>query len=96
MGTKSKKVAAIVESGGGLADVLPRTSEGDYILADPRSLGGDGTYYTGDMSEDMLWSGELEDAKVMTAAELREALEECDGSVVFRERFFAFKVAVQS
>lgn len=85
--------ATVILKSKGLADILPRYEKGDFVMYDHPSLGGDGTYYTGDEGGE-LWDKDLSKAKVLTASELREALEECDNSLLFRERFIALRVGV--
>ena len=87
------KTIAVLESEG-LADILPRYEKGDFVMYDHPNLGGDGTYFTGDASGE-LWDKDLSKAKVLTASELRAALEECDNSLLFRERFIALRVGVK-
>ncbi len=72
----------------GLAQTLDPTTPGSFVLYDPPARGGDGTYFTGDArTDDSLWVPGLARARVMTAAQLRQALEDCDAAGWFRARF---------
>lgn len=73
----------------GLAQRLGRAEPGNFVLFDAPSRGGDGTYYTGDVSNDpdLLWVPDLAMAMPLSADQLRDALEGCDGAGVYRARF---------
>jgi len=76
-----------------LADTLSPKGTGDnYVLFDDPLFGGYGTYYTGG---DDLWVSEFHKAKFMSAETLLKALEECDGSGVYRARFTAQTLRVK-
>lgn len=77
----------------GLAEDLPLDEAGFFLMYDDPTLGGDSTFYTGDLvTEDGLWMRDPQLAKVLTACELHIALEDCDGGECFRERFVAYKI----
>jgi hypothetical protein len=75
-----------------LATDLLETAEGNFVLYDDPARGGDGTYFSPDAEEDHCWVKDHGRAAVMQADELRNALEDCDNSHLFRGRFVARRV----
>lgn len=69
---------------GARADRLSAGSSGEYVLHDHPAFGGDGTYYTGCVVG-VPWGPRVW-ARVMSAGELLDALEECDQARLLRHR----------